>query len=257
MKLCYKILHLDTAVDRQGLYEQACQTLSPYEQLDSPNFSLSSMAEAAQFLNDNAPLLNFDPNGFNDPETYWPMGWKRGELAVWVAYYRAWKAFLETDNDYLLLGEDDISFKPFFVQLLEQYISMLPENFDVFSAFCPTDQFFKYRDYKHSFDDGPLCKAYQDHHLLCYVLSRRGAEELVLRAEAQLLCDPVDWFIFYQSDMLNEYTVKPREEQGIVSLNMGTTINQTQREPIQGLDVDEELLRISHFSRWHEANNND
>ena len=257
MKLCYKILHLETAVDRQNTYNQACQTLSSFDQLNSPNFFLSSMANAAGFLTENAPLLNFDPNGFNDPETHWPMGWKRGELAVWVAYYRAWKTFLETDNDYLLLGEDDVSFKTYFVPLLKEYIATLPDKWDVFSAFCPTGQIFKYRDYKHSFDNSPICKVYQDHHLLCYVLSRKGAEELIKRAESQILCDPVDWFIFYQSDTLNAYTVKPREEQGIVSLNMGTTINQTQREPIQGLSIDKKLLRISHFKRWHEANNND
>jgi hypothetical protein len=257
MKLCYKILHLDSATDRQALYEQACQTLSSFEQLDSPNFSLPSMADAANFVTINAPLLNFDPNGFNDPATYWPMGWKRGELAVWIAYYCAWKAFLETDNDYLLLGEDDVSFKEFFVPLLEQYISFLPKGWDVFSAFCPTGQVFKYRDYKHSFDKGPLCKAYQDHHLLCYVLSRNGAEELVKRAESQLLCDPVDWFIFYQADTLGVYTVKPREEQGILSMNLATTINHTQREPIQALLPAEGMPRISHFNRWHEANKNE
>ena len=253
MKLCYKILHLDSAVDRQGLYEQACQTLSQFEQLDSPNFALSDMAESARFVVEQAPLLSFDPNGFNDPATYWPMGWKRGELSVWVAYYRAWKAFLRTDNDYLLLGEDDVSFKQFFVPLLNQYISMLPDGWDVFSAFCPTGQVFKYRDYKHSFNNGPLCKAYQDHHLLCYVLSRKGAEELVKRAESQILCDPVDWFIFYQSDIMSIYTVKPREEQGILSIDMGTTINHTQREPIPGLVNYNNLPRISHFNRWHEV----
>jgi len=257
MKLCYKILHLESAVDRQHLYEHACSTLAQFDQLDSPNFYLASMDRSAEFVTQNAELLNFDPNGFNDPATYWPMGWKRGELAVWVAYYRAWKAFLDTDNDYLLLGEDDLSFKPFFVPLLEYNIDLLPDGWDIFSAFCPSGQVFKYREEKHSFDKGPLCRAYQDHHLLCYVLSRKGAQELVERAESHLICNPVDWFIFYQSDILDVYTVKPSEEQGIISIDVGTTIHHTTRQPIPDLLYDTTLPRIDNFKRWHEANNNE
>ena len=251
MNGCFKIFHLDWATDRQQMFETAREKFAgSYDELYTPNFFLDNLDNAGAFLAENAPLLSFDPAGYWDTG-YPAIGWTKGEIAIFVANYRAWKMFLETDYDFMILCEDDILVKDYTVKLLEYYVNLLPEDWDVFSYFCPIGQFFKYREEQHKFDDGPLARAYQDHHLLCYLVSKEGARKLVESAENNVIIDPIDWFIFYQSDLMNTYTTKPREEQGVASGDANTTIGHRERFPINNMELDTSKPVVSHWKRWH------
>jgi len=247
---CFKIFHLDWMKERQQLFDNAKEVLSKeYEELNSPNFYVNSLADIPDILVP-IPELNFHPDGYWDTGNP-TVGWTKGEIPIFVANYVSWKNFLETDHDFLILCEDDIVFHSYGVPLLKHYMAMLPEDWDVFSFYCPTGQYFKYRDEEHKIGDGPISRAYQDHHLLCYVVSRKGAENLIKDAESHIIMDPIDWFIFYQNDILNVYTVKPREEHGVMSVELDSTVGHSVRCPLPELEPDTSLPLVSHWQRWH------
>jgi hypothetical protein len=255
MSGCFKIFHPEQAQQREQLFENARAMLAKHcEQLDTPDFYANSIEDVPAMLT-QTPQLSFLPEGYWDTGN--PMlGWTKGEIPIFLANYCAWKNFLITEHDFLVLCEDDITFHSYGVQLLKHYMSLLPDNWDVFSFYCPTGQYFKYREEEHKFDNGPLSRAYQDHHLLCYVVSRAGAEKLVSDAESHVIMDPIDWFIFYQNDLINIYTVKPREEHGVASVSMDSVVGHRQRQPITDIIYDQSLPVVSHWQRWHQNKDN-
>ena len=253
MSGCFKIFHPEIAVQRQQLFEDARSILSQhYDQLDTPDFYCNSFDDIPGMLA-QVPGISFNPYGYWDTGNP-TVGWTKGEIPIFLANYHAWKNFLSTDHEFVILCEDDIVFQSYGVGLLKHYMNLLPADWDVFSYHCPAGQNFKYRQELHSFDSGPLSRAYQDHHLLCYVVSRAGAEKLIADAESHVIMDPIDWFIFYQSDVMNVYTVKPLEEHGVLSVELDSTVGHRQRQPITSIVFDERLPVVSHWQRWHEVN---
>jgi len=250
MKTCYKIFHVDKYVDREPTYLRAEHYLSQkYERLETPTICLESVDLTP--VENLIPELKFLPQGFWDPLGSGVRGWKPGDLSFWIGSYLAWKKFLESDYDILVLCEDDVEFKDSFLGLLEQRLTLLPNDWDIFSAYCDVNQYFKYR-LSHSLDDSSICRSYQDWSMLCYVLNRKGAQALVDCVESEIIQDPIDWYIFYQPQKFHIYTVKPRYEQGILSNRAESTINGTTRHilvnhPLDGI----ERPSISHFREFH------
>ena len=66
-----------------------------------------------------------------------------------------------------------------------------------------------------------------------------------------MIMDPIDWFIFYQSDLLNIYTVKPREEHGVASVSMDSVVGHRERQPLADIIYNQNLPVVSHWQRWH------
>ncbi len=203
----HKVFHTDGLdVRRSKLTESINEYLSGDSiVLDTPTFKISNREEYDKFLLDN-PHFKPDTNGY---ELDGLSGWKMGEIGIWASNWTAWMKFLKSDQEYLILMEDDIVHNENFLPLINYYISQLPENWDVFHAFSPADQFGKYND---TYDIGArdICRAYQDWSCLCYVINKSGAKKLLLNADMFNL--PLDWYMFRQQDKFNVYTIKPTSE---------------------------------------------
>lgn len=203
----HKVFHTDGLdVHRSKLTESINEYLSGDSiVLDTPTFKISNREEYDKFLLDN-PHFKPDTNGY---ELHGLSGWKMGEIGIWASNWTAWMKFLKSDQEYLILMEDDIVHNENFLPLINYYISQLPENWDVFHAFSPADQFGKYND-THDIGARDICRAYQDWSCLCYVINKSGAKKLLLNADMFNL--PLDWYMFRQQDKFNVYTIKPTSE---------------------------------------------
>ena len=155
-----------------------------------------------KFVEEN-PDFNVDPMGYNLDNK---QGWRYGEVGIWASNWLAWKSFIESEYDYLILMEDDIVLYENFLPELERYMKQLPENFDAFHAFCPSDQNHKY-DLSMDFSN-EVCSSYQDWSAACYVVSRSGAQKMIYFASRGIKL-PLDWFMFRQKNLLSVYTIKP------------------------------------------------
>jgi GR25 family glycosyltransferase involved in LPS biosynthesis len=163
---------------------------------------ISSYSDYIKFVEEN-PDFNVDPMGYNLDNK---QGWRYGEVGIWASNWLAWKSFIESEYDYLILMEDDIVLYENFLPELERYMKQLPENFDAFHAFCPSDQNHKY-DLSMDFSD-EVCSSYQDWSAACYVVSRSGAQKMIYFASRGIKL-PLDWFMFRQKNLLSVYTIKP------------------------------------------------
>lgn len=204
MTYTHKVFHTDSIDERRSrLTESINEYLSGDSTvLDTPTFKISNREEYDKFLLEN-PQFKPDTNGY---ELDGLRGWKMGEIGIWASNWTAWINFLKSEHDYLILMEDDIIHDENFMPLINYYISQLPESWDVFHAFSPADQFSKYNE-THDIGARDICIAYQDWSCLCYVVSRRGARNLLMNSNMFNL--PLDWYMFRQQDKFNVYTVKP------------------------------------------------
>lgn len=93
----------------------------------------------------------------------------------------------------------------------------LPEGWEFFSPFVPSDSLFAYNEIEHSFNNDYLtCRSYQQWSCATYVVSRAGAKKAIENVESIGITAPIDWYIFNfrmkQEDgqiRFNTYTVKP------------------------------------------------
>jgi len=229
MLLTHKVFHLKDAVER----EQYATNINNYLQNHSKELvmdavRISNDEELSKFIKDN-PDFNLDPNGYNLDNI---QGWRYGEIGVWASNFLAWKEFLTTQSDSVILMEDDILFEENFIPLLKEYISELPENWDAFFFAVPPGQFHKYNS---GLDVGTnICRVYQDHWMLCYVISRKGAEKAIQTVAGGVRL-PLDWFFFRQNHIFNSYAIKPQTRTAVSGSPTETTF-QTQSRKIMNLD---------------------
>jgi len=125
--------------------------------------------------------------------------------------------------------EDDIVHNENFMPLINYYVSQLPENWDIFHAFSPADQFPKYND-THDIGARDICKAYQDWSCLCYIINKRGAKKLLMNAHLFNL--PLDWYMFRQQDIFNVYTLKPKSEFPCTLMSLDSTFQLSETRKI-------------------------
>jgi GR25 family glycosyltransferase involved in LPS biosynthesis len=230
MKFAHKVFHIESDSDREWLVESINIYLEKYSTpLDTPTIQIRSHEDLLNYYNNNKDFY-IDPNGYSLDGK---QGWKYGELGIWASNYTAWKNFLKTDFDSLILMEDDITFNDNFFPILEKYIAELPEDWDIFSFFVPFDQYHKYALHKSYGENTSLI--YQDWSCLCYVLSRKGAQKSldIMRQGVSL---PLDWFYYRQTDKFNGFTIKPDVEQGCTLARLESTFqNKHERKIIDGV----------------------
>lgn len=229
MKFAHKVFHIDKYTERSNMVLSINQYLSNYSiELETPSIEISNLEDIKNFI-DNHPDFIIDRNGYNLDNV---QGWKMGEIGILASNYTAWKNFLNTDYDILILMEDDIEYNDNFFSLLTKYISELPENWDMFSFFVPADQYNKY-NLELSYSDN-TAKVYQDWSCLCYLLSRSGAEKSISLMNNNSL--PLDWFYYRQKEKFNIFSIKPDSQQGCTLAKVESTFQSKHtREIINGI----------------------
>ena len=204
MKFTHKIFHLDKDINRNHLYLSMNQYMNNYSQeLDSPTISISNQEELNSFYASN-PTIKFYNDGY---EFNNEIGWRYGELGIWASNITAYKNFLKSDSDYLILMEDDIVYKDGFFSNLVDYLNQLPEDWDVFFYYAPQN---KIPSEIYS-DDKDVCRAYQDWSCLCYVINRVTAKIVVDDVSNNQISLPIDYY-FLKQNKYNCYTVKPNSK---------------------------------------------
>jgi GR25 family glycosyltransferase involved in LPS biosynthesis len=183
--------------------------------LTSPTIYLNTVEKVNQFLTDTPKFKVNTVEDYCQPgETFPPSS---GVIGVWASNYIAYKNFLETDKDILILFEDDIVLSKNFAYILNSYLMELPEDWEYFSPFVPDDSLFAYNEIKHSFNsDYRTCRSYQQWSCATYVVNRAGAKKAIENIESVGITAPIDWYIFNfrmkQEDSqirFNTYTIKP------------------------------------------------
>jgi len=136
-------------------------------------------------------------------------GFKLGEIGNFGSHYLAWKYLRESDLNYLIVFEDDVLINNSFHEKYQIAMSVLPEDYDIFSIYVDPNQHPRFDEsQKISYY---ISKGYQDWSTLCYVVSKRGAEKLCKYIEDIGMDHPTDWFIFRKGHqgIFNVYTLPP------------------------------------------------
>lgn len=206
MKICFKVFHLSKNKEREKFSVNITEYLNNkgLEALNTPTIKISNVEDIKYFISNNH--FNLDPSGYNLDSI---QGWKMGEVGIWASNFIAWNNFLNTDNDIAILMEDDIIFKNNFFDDLMDKIKELPEDWDFFSFFVPADQRNAY-DPSMSVSNN-ISSIYQDWSMLCYLISRGGAEKLIKSCQSPVRL-PLDWHIYRQRQKFNSYSIKPDVE---------------------------------------------
>lgn len=206
MKINHKIFHLEKDIERENLVNSANSCFDLFsEELNTPTIHISSEEDILEFVKLN-PDFKLSGNGYS---LHGQQGWKLGEIGIWASNWLAWKNFLNSDADYLILMEDDIVVEPDFKYFLVDYINELPQDWDVLHMFAPADQFHKYSLESHGIGKNCICKAYQDWSCLCYIINKRSAQKMIEKSYMANL--PLDWYMFRQQNIFNVYSIKPTE----------------------------------------------
>jgi len=213
---CFEIFHTDSGNKfRNQSYDNVLSEMAGVPRLISPTIYLNTAEKLDQFLIDTPKFKVNTVEDYCQPgETFPPSS---GVIGVWASNYTAYKNFLETDKDILILFEDDIILSKNFRSVLDSYLMELPEGWEFFSPFVPSDSLFAYNEIEHSFNNDYLtCRSYQQWSCATYVVNREGAKKAIENIESMGITAPIDWYIFNfrmkQEDnqiRFNTYTVKP------------------------------------------------
>ena len=204
-KGCFTIFHVeeDTPImeKRNILTKRATEKLKQsFDIFETPTIIMRDVDDVAKFYKGSE--IKIDPMG------HFNTGWKPGELGIWASNYTAWKNFIDSDYDYIILMEDDIVIENNFNEKLVQYMNELPEDWDVFTAYIPSFGNKRYNRNNKSLFIGKenICRVYQSWSCLCYVVSKQGAKKLLEQVKTTVK-SPIDHYLFYSQD-INVYTIK-------------------------------------------------
>lgn len=230
MNIAYKLFHLPRDHERNKLVENVhSNLLKSIKILDTDTIKISSYDEYIKFR-DQHPDFNIDINGYNLDNK---QGWRYGEVGIWASNWLAWKNFIKSDYDYLILMEDDIVLHDNFLDSIKEYLTELPNEFDAFHAFYPKSEEHKYNtglDISKS-----ICSSYQDWSCACYIINKSGAKKMIELASRGISL-PLDWFMFRQKYALSIYTVKPTTNEICTILNIQSTFQTKEdRKTLNGI----------------------
>jgi len=183
--------------------------------LGSPTMYLNTADKAEAFINQTPEFKVNTVTDFCKPgETFPPSS---GVVGVWASTYLAYKKFLESDKDVLIIFEDDIVISKNFKVIAEMYMGELMPVWNFFSFFVPDDSLFAYNESEHDLGEKYICKSYQQWSCAGYAVSRQGAEKTIADVESKGINCPIDWYIFnfrmkHEENQIkfNTYTVKPQ-----------------------------------------------
>jgi hypothetical protein len=213
---CFEVFHTDTGNRlRNKSYEGILNAMSFLPRLDSPTMYLNTADKAEAFINQTPEFKVNTVTDFCKPgETFPPSS---GVVGVWASTYLAYKKFLESDKDVLIIFEDDIVISKNFKVIAEMYMGELMPVWNFFSFFVPDDSLFAYNESEHDLGEKYICKSYQQWSCAGYAVSRQGAEKTIADVESKGINCPIDWYIFnfrmkHEENQIkfNTYTVKPQ-----------------------------------------------
>lgn len=201
------MFHLEDAIERKQYADAINEYLQLYsDELNTKAVKISNQEEFIKAINDT-PDFNLDFNGYNLNNI---QGWRYGEVGLWISNFLAWKEFYSSDSKYGIFMEDDIIYDNEFMHLLIKYLNELPDDWDAFFFAVPPGQFYKYGE-EMDFGAENTCRVYQDHWMLCYVLSKIGVKKAI-ESVSKGISLPLDWHFFRQKNIFNSYSVKPNSK---------------------------------------------
>lgn len=215
MKLCYNIFHIDGLGESSSLRK------------DLSNRVIARLLGNIDRLNTKAVLINNQESYEKFKKEVFDLKphfeFKFGEMGVWASNVLALLNFIESDYDAIMLMEDDIDIAPNFYPLLMEYISSLPDDWDVFSYFVHKNQFGRYNEIS---NNSKIVKAYQDWSMLCWIITKDCAKKIIEDISINGINMPIDWYIFRQPDKFNSYTLSPVAERGCELYETSSTFQQ-------------------------------
>jgi GR25 family glycosyltransferase involved in LPS biosynthesis len=232
---CFEVFHVDTGNPlRNKSYDGILESMSFLPRLGSPTMYLNTADKVENFINLHPDFKVNTVEDYCQPgETFPPSA---GVVGVWASNYKAWKRFLESDYDTLIIFEDDIVLSKNFKFIAEKYLNELMPVWDFFSFFVPNDSLFAYNPHVHDMGDENICRSYQQWSCAGYAVSRRGAEKAIADVESQGITAPVDWYIFNfrmkqeeNQAQFSTYTVKPDKYIPIKFLQGAANVSQIHR----------------------------
>ena len=212
---CFEVFHTDTGNEvRNRAYEKILKRLDFLPRLGSPTQYLNTIDKAEDFINENQDFKVNTVEDYAQPgETFPPSS---GVVGVWASNWLAYKNFLQTDKDVLLIFEDDIELSANFQPIVNFYMQELMPTWDFFSIFVPDDSLFAYNQEQHDITEEHICRSYQQWSCAAYAVSRRGAEKALNDVATRGITAPVDWYVFNfrmkkEIDQMKfaTYTLKP------------------------------------------------
>lgn len=211
MKICFNVIHIDNGNEHRNMSNaQIVNSLSKeFTNLNSNAINLISIDDAKKFV-DNEDGFNFlfTTNYPNRNDGIFPH--RAGVVGVWASNFTAWKKFNETDNDVLLVFEDDVFVTENFIEYIKIFLEELPEEWDFFSFFVPPGDEQNYNSLIHQIDAPNVCKFYQGWSCAGYAISKSGVRKAIEDIKNNEISLPIDWYIFGESiGKFNTYNVKP------------------------------------------------
>lgn len=131
-----------------------------------------------------------------------------GAAGLWIGSYLAYKKFLSTDADFLLIFEDDVKLSCNFYSVLKLYMSELPRDWDVFSLLVPWDTLKQHTESHVISGKRYISHIYQDWSTGAYALSRQAARTIVKDIEDNGISHAIDFYLF--NFRYNQQTPYPR-----------------------------------------------
>jgi GR25 family glycosyltransferase involved in LPS biosynthesis len=232
---CYEVFHTDTGNNlRNQSYDGIVEALSFLPRLGSPTMYLNTADKAEAFVNQTPGFTVNTVHDYCKPGETWPSS--AGVVGVWASNYLAYKKFLESTYDTMILFEDDILVSKNFKLLIETYMGELPLDWDFFSFFVPDDSLFAYNEDQHTIGAENVCVSYQQWSCAGYMVSRSGAEKAIKDIESKGINCPIDWYIFNFRMKKEEnqktfftYTLKPGKYRPIKFLQAAARHSQIHR----------------------------
>ena len=211
----FEVFHTDTGNEvRNRAYENILKRLDFIPRLGSPTQYLNTIDKAEDFINENPDFKINTVEDYAQPgETFPPSA---GVVGVWASNWLAYKNFLQTDKDVLLIFEDDVELSANFKSITNFYMQELLPTWDFFSIFVPDDSLFAYNEEQHDITEQHICRSYQQWSCAAYAVSRRGAQKALNDVAIRGITAPVDWYVFnfrmkQEPDQMRfaTYTLKP------------------------------------------------
>jgi GR25 family glycosyltransferase involved in LPS biosynthesis len=218
----------DPLMDKRNILVKRAKStlLKDFSELETPTIIMKDKEDIKKFY--KKEKIKIDPKGFEGN------GWKPGELGIWASNYTAWKNFLDSDYEYIILMEDDIVLNKDFNNKLSSYIKELPDDWDAFTAFVPNTGNIRYnKNNKNLFIDSKnICRVYQSWSCLCYVVSRKGAKKFIEEV-SKPVSSPIDHYLFYHKDF-NIYTIRLEKPSICEIYPSSSTVQSAKKEDMTG-----------------------
>lgn len=213
--IAYKIFHSDNGNKlRDYSYSQISNSMKNFYNIESNTIFLKTKEDCVNFLSSNPSLKINVLKNYTGEGTIFPP--RSGVVGIIASNYLAWKEFLKTDKDILVLFEDDVTVSKNINLLLNKYIKELPDDWDVFSFYIPDDIKHVYSPSTHDLPGKYfICRSYTNHCCAAYAMTRSAVKKAVNDIENNGISAPIDWYVLNvkhlgdEPTIFNVYCLKP------------------------------------------------